>query len=384
MKLLHTSDWHLGMTFRNGMSFDEDQRFFIDKICEISTDNNVDALLIAGDIFDRSIASKDAINLYDEAVTYICSKLKIPVFIIAGNHDGAYRLASCKRLLKNSGLFIMGALEEEISVETIGDVDIYMLPWISTDKVKSIYPKEADNISNLEDAYRIVLDKYRASFDKSHKHVLMAHAFVTDSETSTSDRAAEVGRATMVSASVFEGFDYVALGHLHGPQQITESIRYSGTPMPYSFGKEEKQEKSVTIVDTDNMEISIVPVPLLRKRTTISGTYDEISKADFSKDILEGYVRLEVTDSYVGIDTIASFREKYKYLLEVAGKTLEKENSKITMTMDELEEFRDDPETVFARYCEDILEEMPDEHQMDLFRNALSALNISGEGALDQ
>ncbi len=371
MKLLHTSDWHLGMTFRGGISYKTDQEYAIQKICEIAKEEKVDGILLAGDVFDKSIASHDALDTYNTVITHICANMNIPVYMIAGNHDGADRISQCSELLKKSGLYICGAQEEKPYVVSKNDVDIFLLPWISTDKVKSIYPSEADSINNMEDAYRVVLDHYRSEFKKNKKNILVAHAYIVNAETSVSDKAAEVGTATMVSASVFDGFDYVALGHLHGPQKINEHIRYSGTPMAYSFGKEEKQEKSVVIIDTDSMDIKTVPVPQLRKRITLKGKYKELMQADYSKDDLDAYVRLEVSDSFVTLETIAAFREKFANLLEVSGKSIEKEDAKITMTIDELEKVVTDPIEVFVRYCQDSMGESPSEHSIELFKKAV-------------
>ena len=371
MKFLHTSDWHLGMTFRGGVSYSLDQKYAIQKICEIAVNEKVEGILLAGDVFDKSIASTEAIHIYNELMTYICASLEIPVYVIAGNHDGAERISQCSELLKKSGLYIAGALSDKPHVINIGDVDIYLLPWISTDRVKATYPDRAEEINSMEDAYKVVLDKYRESFVKNHKHILVAHAFIVDAETSVSDRAAEVGKATMVGSFVFDGFDYVALGHLHGPQRINDRIRYSGSPMAYSFGKEEKQEKSVTIIDTETWEQKTVPIPQLHRRTTLTGTFEELMKADYDNEIKDGYVRLEVTDSYVGLDSIAAFREKYKNLLEVSSKGFDRDDAKITMTIEELEKANTDPEAVFEQYCKDILDEVPSEHLVKLFKDAL-------------
>ena len=152
MRFLHTSDWHLGMTFRGGVSYRRDQKYMIEHICRIAVDEQVDGILLAGDVFDKSIASQEALQLYDEAMTYICGTLGIPVYLIAGNHDGAERIAQCNELLKKSGLYIAGALEETPQVVNAGNVDIYLLPWISTDKVKSVYPDEAEQVHSMEDA----------------------------------------------------------------------------------------------------------------------------------------------------------------------------------------------------------------------------------------
>ena len=183
--------------------------------------------------------------------------------------------------------------------------------------------------------------------------------------------AAEAGGAAMVGTGVFKGFDYVALGHLHGPQSVTKSIRYSGSPMAYSFGKEEKQVKSVTVINTEDMSQTVVPIPVLHKRTTLKGSREELMAADYEEDIINGYVRLEVEDSYAGMELIAAFRERYPNLLEVAGKSLEREDASITMTIEEFEQAGTDPEAVFERYCRDILEEEPGAHLTGLFREAL-------------
>ena len=290
--------------------------------------------------------------------------------MIAGNHDGADRISQCSELLKKSGLYIAGALKKEPFVVSLSDTDIYLLPWISTDKVKSIYPDDAEEIQFMEDAYRVVLDHYRNEFKPGKKNILVAHAFIVNAETSTSDRAAEVGTATMVGTSVFNGFDYVALGHLHGPQKINDCIRYSGTPMAYSFGKEELQEKSVVIIDTDTMAQKLVPIPQLRKRITLKGTYKELMEKEYPRDILDAYVRLEITDAFVSLDTIALFREKFVNLLEISGKNIEKEDAKITMTIDELEKVVTDPVEVFKRYCQDIMGNNPSSHILTLFKDA--------------
>ena len=303
MRILHTSDWHIGKSDGEQNLFD-DQQFFINSICSIVEGEKVDAVIIAGDIYDRQIASSDAVRLYDYAMTRLCRDLKKKVIIVAGNHDSAERLSTCSDLLSAAGLYVSGSLKRHPDTVTLNGTDVYLLPWFTIEKVKSVFPEYADKIESCEDAYKVVLDNIKKSFDKSKKHILVSHAFITDSETSTSDRAAEIGAATQVSASLFDGFDYVALGHIHKPQDVNSYIRYSGTPMPYSFGKEERQEKSVTIIDTDPLSKKIVAIPLLHKRTTLSGKYEELLDAKCAEDVRTGYVRLEVTDSYIGLQPL--------------------------------------------------------------------------------
>lgn len=370
MKLLHTSDWHLGASEQN-LSLEEDQRFFIDEICRIVKEKQIDAVIIAGDVYDRSVASADATRLYNDAMTKLCVDCGTTVFSIAGNHDSAERLSNCNKLLEKSGLFICGELTSDINPIDFGDTQIFMLPWITEEKVKSVYFEEKDTVKSLTDAYKLVTDKMKELFDDSKKHILISHSFITNSETSTSDRSAVIGFATQVPSSVFEGFDYVALGHIHKPQNVTDNIRYSGTPMPFSFGKEEKQEKSVTIIDTETMEKEIVPLKLLHLRTTLTGTMEELLNPNCSDDEKDGYVRLQITDSYVGLSSITELRKVYKNLIEVSGKNYEADDTTITVTMEEFERMENDPVEVFKHFCKEEIAEIPDEHKLELFLSAI-------------
>ena len=372
MKLLHTSDWHLGAADGVRPLLD-DQKFFIDEICRIVQREQVDAVLIAGDVYDRSVSSAEAIRLYDYAMTRLCMELHTPVCAIAGNHDSAERLASCSELLSQVGLHIAGALTREPQIVAFDDAEIFLLPWITEARVKSAFPEEKDAVRSLEDAFRVVADRYRAAFAPNKKHVLMAHAYIADTETSTSDRSAEIGFAPQVSADVFHGFDYVALGHLHKPQDVSASIRYSGTPMPYSFGKEEKQEKSVTLIDTASMEKTVVPLPLLHRRTTISGTMEEVLHFACADDVKNGYVRAVVTDSYLGLEALTELRQVYPNLLDCAGKSFEGADSSVTLTVQELEELERDPVEVLCYFCREELDLQPDERLIAMFTEAVRA-----------
>ena len=370
MIFLHTSDWHLGAT-EGEYDLGTDQRFFIDEICRIIQERQVDAVLLAGDVYDRSVASAAAIRLYDYAMDRICRELNKNVLTIAGNHDSAERLSSCGSLLEKAGLHISGAARREPCVVLFDDAEVFLLPWITEEKVKSLYPEEKDRIGSLTDAYRVVTDHMRAQFSPNKKHIVLAHAFITNAETSTSDRAAEIGFATQVSADVFEGFDYVALGHIHKPQNVNGHIRYCGTPMPYSFGKEESQEKSVTLLDTETMTTEIIPLPLLHRRKTFTGTFEELCDPRCTEEEKNGYVRLHVTDTAIGLDLLAKLRSVYPHLLVVSGKVYEGDATTITLTMEELEQMENDPREVFRSFCREELGEEANPHFIELFEKAV-------------
>ena len=371
MLFLHTSDWHLGAA-EGEYDLLEDQRFFIDGICRIIRERQVDAVLLAGDVYDRSVASASAIRLYDYAMNRICRELGTKVLTIAGNHDSAERLSSCGQLLEKAGLYISGAAEREPKVVCFDDTEVFLLPWITEEKVRSLYPEERESIGSLTDAYRVVTNHMRDRFSPDKKHIVVSHAFITNSETSTSDRAAEIGFATQVSADVFAGFDYVALGHIHKPQDVNGFIRYCGTPMPYSFGKEEAQVKSVTLLDTKTMAKEILPLPLLHKRATLTGTYEELLNPDCPEEEKNGYVRLNVTDTAIGLELLSRLKQVYPHPLVVSGKAYEGDATTITLTMEELEQMESDPREVFKSFCREEMGEEATPHFVELFEKAVS------------
>ena len=370
MIFLHTSDWHLGATGGERDLWD-DQKYFIDAICGIVREKRVDAVLLAGDVYDRSVPAASAIGLYDYAMNRLCGELGVKVLAIAGNHDSAERLASCAGLLDKAGLYLQGAAQREPRVVEFADSQVFFLPWMTEEKIKSLYPEERDGITDLTEAYRVAVNHMRETFIPGKHHLLLSHAFITNAETSTSDRAAEIGFATQVPASVFEGFDYVALGHIHKPQQVSPHVRYSGSPMAYSFGKEERQEKSVTLIDTAAMTQEVVPLPLLHRWTTLTDCYETLLAGEYPEEIRNGYVRLNVTDTAVGLDMLSRLRQVYPNALVVAGKTYDGEDTTITLTMEQLEQMESDPAEVFKSFCREEMGQEATDHFLQLFAQAV-------------
>lgn len=370
MIFLHTSDWHLGATGGERDLWD-DQKYFIDAICSIVREKRVDAVLLAGDVYDRSVPAASAIGLYDYAMNRLCGELGVKVLTIAGNHDSAERLASCAGLLDKAGLYLQGAAQREPRVVEFADSQVFFLPWMTEEKIKSLYPEERDGITDLTEAYRVAVNHMREKFIPGKHHLLLSHAFITNAETSTSDRAAEIGFATQVPASVFEGFDYVALGHIHKPQQVNPFIRYSGSPMAYSFGREERQEKSVTLIDTASMTQEVVPLPLLHRWTTLTDCYETLLAGEYPEEIRNGYVRLNVTDTAVGLDMLSRLRQVYPNALVVAGKTYDGEDTTITLTMEQLEQMESDPAEVFKSFCREEMGQEATDHFLQLFAQAV-------------
>ena len=367
MKLLHTSDWHFGMTLGTG-SYAEDQRFFLDRLYRLIREEKIEALLLSGDIYDSSVVSAEAIGLYNEAMTKLCLELGVTVIAIAGNHDSAARLTSCRELLKGAGLHITGKVERDPAPVLLdgGKVAVYSIPFFTRDEITALLPEKKDQIRNTETAMLAYCDHIRGQMDESRKNIILSHSLIVGSELSDSDRSARVGFATAISKDVFQGFDYVALGHIHKPQAIENHIRYSGSPLKYSFGAEESQEKGVVVVDTDTMEIRFVPIALKRERRSVTGTFEELLARE---DIRDDYLRLYVTDQYAGLELVGQLRERFPYLLEVYGKSLTEEGELSVLTVEELEEMKE--EDIMIRFLAENFSAEPTCEQLQLFRDVL-------------
>jgi exonuclease SbcD len=368
MKLIHTSDWHFGMNLGTG-SYAEDQRYFLERLYELIREEQAEALLLAGDIYDSSVVSAEAIGLYNEAMTKLCLDLNVRVIAIAGNHDSAPRLASCRELLRGAGLHISGRIERDPRPVLLdgGRVAVYSIPFFTRDEVVALLPEKKESIRNTETAMLAYCDHIRENMEGSRRNIVLSHSLIVGSELSESDRSARVGFATAVSKDVFKGFDYVALGHIHKPQAIENHIRYSGSPLKYSFGAEETQEKGVVVIDTDTMDIRFVPIAPLRERRSVEGTYAEIMARE---DIREDYLRLYVTDKYAGLDLIGALREKFPYLLEVYGKSLSEEGQLSALSVEELETLNE--EDIMMKFLAESFTAEPTENQLALFREVLA------------
>ena len=246
MRFIHTSDWHIGRQFHN-VSLLDDQRHVLDQIVHYIEQESVDALVIAGDIYDRSVPPAKAVELLDEYLSLICTVMKVPVILIPGNHDGAQRLRFGAKQLSTAGLHIMGDLkcvDDPVVLSTVdGDVAFYGIPYNDPETVRNLFDA---SVSSYDDAHTWLVDKINAVKDNTRRNVLISHCFIDGAQESESERPLSIGGADRVSFEPCMDFDYVALGHLHSPQyKGAEHIRYSGSLLKYSFS-EQQQNKGVT------------------------------------------------------------------------------------------------------------------------------------------
>lgn len=316
MKFLHLSDLHLGKRV-NEFSMIEEQKYILEKILGIIDIEQPNGVLVAGDVYDKSIPTVEAVNLFDDFLVSL-SKRKINTFVISGNHDSPDRIAYGSRIFDSQGIYLSpvynGAVEPIKLTDKYGDVYIYMLPFVKPVHVRNCF--EDEKIENYTDALRVAVE--HMSVDSTQRNIVLAHQFVVSSgaEPERSDSEdISVGGLDSVDASVFDCFDYTALGHIHGPQRVgKETVRYCGTPLKYSFS-EENHRKSVTVVELaekGNIMLKTIPLKPLHDMKTIRGSFEELTSRDFYGNInTEDYIRVMLTDEDSIPDAIGKLRLVY-------------------------------------------------------------------------
>ena len=319
MRFAHISDLHLGKRLHE-VSFLEDQSHVLNEICEILRDEKPDAVLIAGDIYDKSMPSAEAVRLFDDFLSELSADGQ-KVFVISGNHDSAARVAYGGRIMAKSGVYLSAPeyRGEVFSVpleDNAGPVDIFLLPFIKPIHVSLAFKEE--KIESYTDAMRVAVE--RMGVNPKRRSVLVAHQFVTGAVRSDSEEVS-VGGLDNVDASVFEPFSYVALGHIHRPQNIgSPRIRYSGTPLKYSFS-EAKDEKSITISELDAKgAVSVRTIPLTPDHDLreIKGTYDELMKKEnYAGTATDDFLHIILTNEDDVPDAMRKLKTVYPNILRI-------------------------------------------------------------------
>ncbi len=319
MKIMHLSDLHLGKRV-NEFSMLEDQEYILTKIINIVDEQKPQAVIIAGDVYDKSVPSAEAVELFDDFLVRL-SKRELKVFVISGNHDSAERIAFGGRLMDKSGIFMSpvfnGKVEPITLADEFGDINFYMLPFVKPSNVRRFFPD--DEIESYTDALKVSVDNM--NIDTNKRNILITHQFVTGALRSESEEVS-VGGADNVDVSVFEGFDYVALGHIHRAQKCgSEFIRYSGTPLKYSFS-EAQDNKTVTLVEVKAkgaVELSFFPLEPKRDLVEIKGTYNDLTLKSFYEgtSYTDDYMHITLTDEDDIPDVLTKLRVIYKNIMKL-------------------------------------------------------------------
>ena len=319
MKFIHLSDLHLGKRV-NEFSMIEDQKYILLQTINIIDDEKPDAVIIAGDIYDKSIPSEEAMLLFDDFLLRL-SKRNISVFVISGNHDSSVRLSDHSKLVVNQGIYLSpvydGTLKPVSMEDEYGEINVYMLPFIKPVVVKQYFGDE--EILSYTDAVRVAIKHMNVDCNK--RNVLVAHQFVLGAATCESEEHI-VGGLDSVSSDVFDCFDYVALGHIHGKQYIgRETVRYCGTLLKYSFS-EKNHVKSVTVVDIKekgNIEVREVMLAPRRDLREIKGSYEDITnRKNYEGTNVDDYVHIVLTDEEDVIDAIGKLRTIYPNIMKLS------------------------------------------------------------------
>lgn len=318
MRFLHLSDLHIGKRL-NEFSLLEDQAYILGQILEITKSEQPDGVLIAGDVYDKAAPSAEAVGLFDDFLTRL-SRSGTAVFLISGNHDSPERIAYGSRILDRCRIYLSplyeGKTEPVILKDEIGEVAVYLLPFLKPAMLRRFWPEE--EIGSYTDALRLAVGAM--DIGSSRRNILVAHQFVTGASRCESEEVT-IGGLDNVDASVFAAFDYVALGHIHSPQNIGETIRYCGTPLKYSFS-EAGQEKSVTVVELSekgSLQLRTIPLKPLHDLRELRGRYEELTTRSFYEGTpTEDYLHIVLTDEEDVLGAAEKLRTIYPNLMKLS------------------------------------------------------------------
>ncbi|EGR3301506.1 exonuclease sbcCD subunit D [Vibrio parahaemolyticus] len=349
MKFIHTSDWHLGRQFHN-VSLLEDQQAVLEQLIQYIENNPVDAVIVAGDVYDRSVPPTIAIELLNRVVKRICGVLNTPMILISGNHDGAERLGFGSEQMKRSGLHIISNFEDMLTpvvIETkaAGHVAFYGMPYNDPEQVRYVYKEP---VSTHDEAHKLLAEKITEQFQSEHRNILISHCFVDGAIESESERPLSIGGSDRVSHEHFLNFDYVALGHLHQPQKKGEEyIRYSGSLMKYSFG-EQNQKKGFTLVEIGKdgfIGAEHIELTAPHEMRIVEGELEQILEWGKTDPKNEDYLLVRLMDKHAILNPMEKLRTVYPNVLhlEKPGMLIgvEQEMAQAKLARSEIDMFKD-------------------------------------------
>ncbi len=380
MKIFHTSDWHLGKMIY-GHSLLSDQEYFIHEVfLPAIRSERPDLVIIAGDLFDRQIAPVEAIRLFDRFLTEI-SNLHVPLAMISGNHDGAERIAIGTGLLRQSGIYIGSSIADVFTPAkvTVGNetAHVYLLPYCEPAAVRQLLQDES--IKSFQEAYTALLDRVRAQLDNSAINILLAHCFVMGGTLSSSESPTFVGGSSEVNPAVFKGFDYVALGHLHGPQRAGANGRYCGSPLKYSFD-EAGQRKSFTILDIHKdlkehkvlIKINEYSRPPKHDMRVLSGLFADLLQQGRDNPCPD-YLYANLKDSAPVYMPMDQLRPYYPNLLGLSSEWLSAGSGGVRNDLrEQLMHRKTDDLYIFEQFLRQICDSEADDEDRALFMKALN------------
>ncbi len=378
MKLFHTADWHLGKLVQ-GVYMTEDQCFILNEFLLAIDEEKPDVVIIAGDLYDRSLPPVEAVNLLDDIFQEIIIKRKTPIIAISGNHDSPTRLEFGSKLMKESGLHIVGELSEKhqpiILNDAYGEVHFHAIPFAEPSIIKSVY--QDDSVVSYDDAMKKITSEIVGNMKSGVRHVAIAHAFVTKNgekqeNTSDSERPLAIGGSECVNSAYFMPFHYTALGHLHKAHKVQDDkICYSGSPLKYSLSEalHEKGFYSIELLADGQIQKEKRKLKPVRDLRVVEGTMQEILRHEESED----YVFVSLTDLTPVVGAMEQIRTVYKNAMHVSRKSLmTKDKTEDDVQVTERAEL--DDATLFQAFCEEMTGNLPSEMAREIFAEVLQEL----------
>lgn len=373
IKILHTSDWHLGKSIY-GHSLIEDQAYFIDNIFfPTLIKEKPNLVIISGDIFDKHIAPISAINLFNSIITKISKDLHIPICIISGNHDSPERMCLASDILRQNGIYIASNISDVYSPVELNfngeNVNIFLLPYFNLQMARSFLKNE--NISSLEEAYKYIIEALKVKLNKNNFNILVTHTFVTGCTCDKSQTSLQIGGSDEVCSNTFSDFDYVALGHLHSSQKSGNNGKYSGSPLQYSFDEPDKS-KSFTLLNITNKNLTIKELEIkpLHKMQTISGMFSDIVELGKNSPS-DDYICINLEDNMPIYMPMEQLRVYFKNILTLNTNWINgKKSSDILQKSDAINRLSN-PEHVFKEFLQQICLTEATEDDIKIFNQAI-------------
>lgn len=375
MKILHSADWHLGKIV-NAVHMTADQREQLNQLFTMIETEQPDLLIIPGDIYDRSIPPKEAVDLLDQTLTRLVKDFQLPVLITSGNHDSPDRLQFGHQLFKENQLYIETKLKKDVEALTFydqyGPVTFHLIPYFEPEEVNQWFLDE--RIVTHQQATEKVIEQIESSIDHNERHVILAHTFMAGGmESDSEDRLSMVGGSPYVDADLFKAFDYVALGHLHQPQKVKhDHIQYSGSLMKYSFSEANHKKSAVLVELLEKGKVSIRRLPFSPRRDLriIEGLFEELMAEEPASD---DYLLVRLFDDAEVLDVMSELRKKFPNVLR-----LEQIRPKSDRQLDQLADMRAkqtlSKRALFSRFYQDMIGEPLTEERQAIIDQAIQAL----------
>lgn len=384
MRILHTADWHLGKIV-NGMHMTNDQAYVLEQFTRIIEKYSPDVIIIAGDIYDRSIPPKEAVDLLDQTFSRLINTFRIPILVISGNHDSPDRLHFGSQLFRHNQLFIESKfkipIEQLTFTDEVGPVHFYLIPYFEPADVQIYFPEQ--KIESHQQAMEAVIQTIKETMNDDERHICIAHAFLAGGmESESEDRLSMIGGSPYIDVNLFNDFDYVALGHLHQPQKIkSERVQYSGSLLKYSFS-EANQNKSVTIVDLDDKgKVTHQRIPLQPKRDlrVIEAYFDDLLHSD-AHPASGDYLHIKLLDDGQILNAISQLRKKFPNILR-----LEKLLKQSERGLNQLEQVKQrqklSPVELFEAFYQEMTDEKLSDQRKQIVSEVVDQINQTERGS---